>query len=273
MCILTSFISTNIYSISSESSVEVSLKLQLIVSTVLMTPCVYFISMHGLPATFKFPGVLEGGNVTNYNAFVCTCVGLWSGFIIGYCTEYYTSKRYSPVQKLANACLAGPAPNIIHGLALGYYSTIIPILAIAGTIFLSFSLANMFGISLAAIGMLSTLTICLTIDGYGPIADNSGGIAEMCELNSARDVTDILDAAGNTTAAIGKGFAIGSACLVALALFGAFVTRSGMTEVNILRPLEFSGLVLGSMLPYAFSAFTMEAVGEAAQEMIREIQR
>ena len=132
-------------------------------------------------------------------------------------------------------------------------------------------LANMYGISLAALGMLSTLSTALTIDGYGPISDNAGGIAEMCNLAEARERTDILDAAGNTTAAIGKGFAIGSACLVALALFGAFITRSKMTEVNIQRPLEFSGLMLGAMLPYAFSAMTMEAVGSAAQEMILEI--
>jgi inorganic pyrophosphatase len=139
------------------------------------------------------------------------------------------------------------------------------------TIFTSFVLANMYGISLAALGMLSTLSIALTIDGYGPISDNSGGIAEMCGLGEARKITDILDAAGNTTAAIGKGFAIGSACLVALALFGAFVTRSHMVEVNILRPLEFAGLIFGAMLPYWFSAMTMSAVGIAASEMIHEI--
>lgn len=130
----------------------------------------------------------------------------------------------------------------------------------------------MYGISLAALGMLSTLSVGLTIDGYGPISDNSGGIAEMCNLEEARQRTDILDAAGNTTAAIGKGFAIGSACLVALALFGAFVTRSNMVTVNILRPLEFASLVLGAMLPYAFSAMTMNAVGNAAEEMIHEIE-
>jgi K(+)-stimulated pyrophosphate-energized sodium pump len=131
----------------------------------------------------------------------------------------------------------------------------------------------MYGISLAALGMLSTLSIGLTIDGYGPISDNAGGIAEMCELSEARKNTDVLDAAGNTTAAIGKGFAIGSACLVALALFGAFVSRSHMTSVDILRPLEFAGLILGAMLPYSFSAMTMSAVGESAEEMIQEIVR
>lgn len=165
---------------------------------------------------------------------------------------------------MAKACGTGAAPNIIAGLALGYYSTIIPIASIAVTIFVSFTLANMYGISLAALGMLSTLCIALTIDGYGPISDNAGGIAEMSELSEARERTDILDAAGNTTAAIGKGFAIGSATLVALALFGAFVTRSNMLQVDILKPMEFSCLVVGAMLPYAFSAMTMNAVGDAA---------
>lgn len=166
----------------------------------------------------------------------------------------------------------GAAPNIILGLALGYMSTIIPILCLAVTIFVSFSFAGMYGIALSALGMLGCLPIALAIDGYGPISDNAGGIAEMSELDeSVRAATDKLDAAGNTTAAIGKGFAIGSACLVALALFGAFVTRSKLTIVNILAPLEFSGLLVGAMLPYAFSALTMAAVGQAANEMIAEI--
>lgn len=131
----------------------------------------------------------------------------------------------------------------------------------------------MYGVALGALGMLSTLCIALTIDAYGPISDNAGGIAEMCELHEAREVTDKLDAAGNTTAAIGKGFAIGSACLVALALFGAFVTRTGLDNVNILSPLEFSGLIVGAMLPYAFTAMTMKSVGKAAGSMIKEISR
>lgn len=180
-------------------------------------------------------------------------------------TEYYTSYTYAPVRNLANACTNGPAPNVILGLALGYRSTLVPVFCIAGSIFTSFTLANMFGISLAALGMLSTLTTALTIDGFGPISDNAGGIVEFSNANDwARQRTDALDAAGNTTAAIGKGFAIGSACLVGLALFGAFVSRSVMVTVNILGPLEFSGLIIGAMLPYAFSAMTMEAVGNAA---------
>lgn len=167
----------------------------------------------------------------------------------------------------------GAAPNIILGLALGYMSTIIPILCIAVTIYVSFSFASMYGIALSALGMLGCLPIALAIDGYGPISDNAGGIAEMTGLHpSVRRLTDKLDAAGNTTAAIGKGFAIGSACLVGLALFGAFVTRTGINIVNIMQPIEFAGLLLGAMLPYAFSALTMSAVGNAANEMMAEIR-
>jgi inorganic pyrophosphatase len=250
-----------------------------------MTPCLYFLAMWCLPDKFDFVKAADGASshydkdmsghhVTRNSAFICSAIGLWSGLIIGYFTEYYTSTMYAPVQKVAGASTTGAAPNIILGLALGYRSTMIPVICIAVTIFVSFSLANMYGIALAALGMLSTLTTALTIDGYGPVADNAGGIVEMSDAGEeARKRTDALDAAGNTTAAVGKGFAIGSACLVALALFGAFVTRSGMTEVNILRPLEFGGLVIGSMLPYYFSAMTMEAVGDAAELMIKEIKR
>jgi len=159
----------------------------------------------------------------------------------------------------------GPAPNIILGLALGYMSTVVPILCIAITIFCAFTFADMYGIALAALGMLGCLPIALSIDGYGPISDNAGGIAEMSGLDEeVRRKTDKLDAAGNTTAAIGKGFAIGSACLVALALFGAYVTRTNATAVNILMPLSFACLLVGAMIPYLFSALTMKAVGDAA---------
>lgn len=237
--------------------------------TLAVIPCIYL-----LPETFTVGGAGLVYDTHRWKAFGCVAAGLWSGFIIGWITEVYTSNQYSPVQELAEACRMGAAPNIILGLALGYMSTIIPILCIAVTIFISFSFAGMYGIALSALGMLGCLPIALSIDGYGPISDNAGGIAEMTGLHpSVRAATDKLDAAGNTTAAIGKGFAIGSACLVSLALFGAFVTRTGQTEVNILRPLEFAGLLVGAMIPYAFSALTMAAVGTAANEMIAEIQR
>jgi H(+)-translocating pyrophosphatase len=194
--------------------------------------------------------------------------------LIGIVTEYFTSNEYYPVQELSESCKKGAAPNIIKGLALGYMSCIIPIICLAVTIYFSFKYCGMYGIALSALGMLSNLCIALAIDGYGPISDNAGGIAEMCELNLTRIRTDKLDAAGNTTAAIGKGFAIGSACLVSLALFGAFATR---TNLNVgssqFDPLHFAGLIVGAMLPYAFSAMTMKAVGTAAEAMIAEIAR
>ena len=237
-----------------------------------MTPALWLCAEFALPAEFTFAD-MPGKTVTRMGGFFCAAAGLWGGLIIGYFTEYFTSNQYRPVQAVANSCTTGAATNIIYGLALGYSSTVIPVLALAITIYVSFELAGMYGIALAALGMLSTICIALTIDGYGPIADNAGGIAEMCEMEECREITDCLDAAGNTTAAVGKGFAIGSACLVGLALFGAFVTRTGLKEVNILRPLQFAGLIVGAMLPYAFSAMTMKSVGMAATEMINEIKR
>jgi H+-translocating diphosphatase len=148
---------------------------------VLMTPALYFMAVSCLPSEFEFAQVEEGKHVTSMKAFTCSALGLWSGLVIGYFTEYYTSTNYWPVQKVAHASSSGAAPNIILGLALGYRSTAIPVLAIAASIFVSFSLANMYGISLAALGMLATLTTALTIDGYGPIADNAGGIVEMTD--------------------------------------------------------------------------------------------
>lgn len=206
-------------------------------------------------------------------------LGLWSGLLIGLSTEYYTSHSFAPTRQLAEACLFDAATNVIKGLALGYMSNVIPIICLSISVLLSFHWAAMYGVALCAIGMLGCLPVCLAIDGYGPISDNAGGIAEMCNLHKdVRKRTDALDAAGNTTAAVGKGFAIGSACLVALALFGAYVTRVADTDptaylVNILEPYTFAGLLLGAMIPYAFSALTMSAVGEAAEEMIEEILR
>jgi len=276
VCLVTSFFATNIMTVDEMSKIEKTLKYQLIISTVLLTPTLYAISWWVLPEVFHFEIVLPSGEVrsvlegvTYIHAFICVASGLWSGMIIGAVTEYYTSHSYAPVREVAEASKTGGATNIIYGLALGYLSCIIPTFCLSFTIYLSFHLAGMYGISLAALGMLSNLAISLAIDGYGPIADNAGGMVEMIHLDpSIREKTDALDAAGNTTAAIGKGFAIGSAALVSLALFGAFITRSQQDSVNILNPLEFSGLLLGAMLPYAFSALTMKSVGKAANEMV-----
>lgn len=215
---------------------------------------------------------------TRGQCYGCVMLGLWSGLFIGLSTEYYTSHSYGPTRELARACLFDAATNIIKGLALGYMSNIIPIFCLSATVLITFSMAAMYGVALAALGMLGCLPVCLAIDGYGPISDNAGGIAEMCNLDKeVRVKTDALDAAGNTTAAIGKGFAIGSACLVALALFGAYVTRVAERApsafiVNILEPFTFAGLLFGAMIPYCFSALTMSAVGTAAEEMIVEIR-
>jgi len=205
-------------------------------------------------------------------------LGLWSGLIIGLVTEIFTSHSFRPVQELAEACLYDAGANVIKGLALGYMSNIVPIFLLTITLLVSFYWAAMYGVALASIGMLGCLPVCLAIDGYGPISDNAGGIAEMCNLDrSVRVNTDALDAAGNTTAAVGKGFAIGSALLVSIALFGAFVTRvsgqdSSAFNVNVLEPYTLFGLLFGAMIPYAFSALTMSAVGTAAEEMIVEIR-
>jgi len=261
---------------------------QVVVSTVLMTAAI-IPTIYILPETMDFTFGAQTYSASQWKIFGCIALGLWSGLLIGGSTEYYTSNAYSPTQDIAQSTRYGPAPVIIKGLALGYLSNIIPIFCLAATILVSFKFAAMYGVAMAAIGMLGVLPIALTIDGYGPISDNAGGIAEMSGLSGeVRERTDELDAAGNTTAAIGKGFAIGSAALVALALFGAFITRvdaeaaataaaAGQTHVpvriDILDSLTFAGLLFGAMLPYWFSALTMGAVGTAAEDMIAEIVR
>ena len=280
------------YKVKKEEDIEKSLKIQLIVSTLLTTPLIAMISYLFLPSKFCVElsdNITDSSFIwdddmpswcsfkaTNTGAFISIICGLWSGLVIGYFTEYMTSHSHSPVRELASVCDKGAAVNIIYGIALGNLSTTVPVIFLAITILISFQLASMFGIALAALGMLSTLTIGLTIDVYGPISDNAGGIAEMVGFDeSVRQKTDALDAAGNTTAAIGKGFAIGSAALVSLALFGAFVSRAGLgyQGINILDSFTFFGLLIGAMLPYVFSAMTMKSVGKAAQEMVEEVRR
>jgi len=192
-----------------------------------MTPAIYLACWLFLPSTWE---ILRDGKTITINriaAFWSVASGLWGGLIIGYITEYYTSFEHEPTESVSRSCETGAATNIIYGLALGYMSCVIPIIVLAVTAYLSHKMLGMFGLGLAALGMLSTLSVGLTIDAYGPISDNAGGIAEMCTLGKdVREKTDALDAAGNTTAAIGKGFAIGSAALVGMALFGAFITRT-----------------------------------------------
>ena len=192
--------------------------------------------------------------------------------IIAAFTEFVPSHSYKPVRELADTCKAGPASNVTLGLALGYLSTSIPVLFIAVTAYVANDFLGYYGVALAALGMLSNLPLSLAIDGYGPISDNAGGIAEMAEMGAeVRERTDGLDAAGNTTAAIGKGFAIGSAALVSLSLYGGFLHNAkleGGDSISLTKPEIFAGLLLGAMLPYVFSAFTIRSVGTDAFGMV-----
>ncbi len=210
----------------------------------------------------------------NYiNVFYVILIGLGAGLIIGFATEHYTSDKKKPVKSIAKASETGAATNIIKGLSVGMISTIVPVLVIVVAIISSFKLAGLFGIAIAAVGMLSTLGITLATDTYGPVADNAAGIAEMAGLGKeVRERAESLDAVGNTTAAIGKGFAIGSAALTALALFSVYGETVGLKFLDILNPLVLSGLFIGALLPFVFSALTMDAVGKAALAMVKEVR-
>lgn len=266
VCLLTAFFA-NVT--EDPASVEKTLKKQLVISTVLMTVALYFLTNWAMIDSF----MLNGKLVTRWGILISILSGLWGGLIIGFVTEYYTSHTYTPVRQVADASKTGAATNIIYGLSLGYKSSVIPVLCLALIVYLSWYFAGMYGIAMSALGMLSTIATGLTIDAYGPVSDNAGGIAEMCQLEKVvRTRTDVLDAAGNTTAAIGKGFAIGSAVLTGLALFAAFMTRAGVTTLDLLSPVVFSGLFAGAALPMLFSAQTMRAVGLAAYSMIEEVR-
>lgn len=239
-------------------------------SAAIMVAAIYFLVTKLLPETWT----LSGSVYTSLNVFFAIVIGLVSGLMIGMVTEYYCGTGKGPVLSIVKQSSTGSATNIIAGLGVGMMSTGIPTIILASAIIGAFKLAGLYGIALAALGMLANTGIQLAVDAYGPISDNAGGIAEMSGMpKEVRERTDKLDAVGNTTAAIGKGFAIGSAALTALALFAAFMQTTGLITINIASPEVMAGLFVGGMLPFVFSALAMGAVGRAAMDMIKEVRR
>jgi K(+)-stimulated pyrophosphate-energized sodium pump len=241
------------------------------VSVALTAVSSYFLIKWMFPASAL---TIRGYEFTANGVFAAVVVGLVVGALMSMLTEYYTAMGKKPVLSIIERSGTGHATNVIGGLAVGMYSTVFPILVLAAGIILSYEAAGLYGVAIAAAGMMATTAMQLAIDAFGPIADNAGGIAEMSDLpKEVREKTDILDAVGNTTAAIGKGFAIASAALTSLALFAAFMGTAGITSIDISNPRVLAGLFVGAMIPFVFSALAIDAVGKAAMDMVEEVRR
>lgn len=268
--IIVSIIGTFMVRVKEGGNPQVALNVGEIGSSVILLVAMYFLCTNILPATWT----VEGFTYTSTNVFLAVVFGLLAGLGIGFVTEHYCGTGKGPVLSIVKQSVTGSATNIIAGLGVGMISTGLPTLIIAAAILGAYHFAGLYGIAMAALGMLANTGVQLAVDAYGPISDNAGGIAEMSNLpKEVRERTDTLDAVGNTTAAIGKGFAIGSAALTALALFAAFQQSAGIKGINIAEPKVMAGLFVGGMLPFVFSALAMGAVGRAAMDMIQEVRR